>query len=150
MGSKVHGYLRRYRKIGERKQEFMEWVKCRDRLPEKEGRFCVRLTNGCISTDYYTLDDDQSDPQNKWKYYLVFAWMPLPEVYYPCRKGKSDWKQVCNSKELDELQAGDYFITVGDLVYVANKSDECLWLKQSRIPYNAVDAIMPVPVYLEL
>ena len=127
----------------------MEWVKCGERLPEKEGRFCVRLTNGCISTDYYTPDDNQSDPKFKWKHYPVSAWLQLPEAYYPGCKGEHDWKRIHEEFELQSLSEGDYFVTVGDLVYIARKGKEFFIAGPALIAASRVDAVMPVPVRSE-
>ncbi len=137
----------------------MEWVKCRERLPEKEGRFCVRLTNGCISTDYYTPDDSQDNPQGKWKYYLVSEWMTLPEAYYPRYEDESAWKRIYQAEDIVALPEGYYFVTIGDLVYVAVKSENNLRIRQSRVPfadnkndamsYDLVDAVMSIPIHSE-
>ncbi len=127
----------------------MEWVKCRERLPEKEGRFCVRLTNGCISTDYYTKDDNQSDPKMKWKHYLVSAWLTLPEVYYPGCESESDWKRVRKYTDIASLSEGYYFVTVGDLVHVVDKCEQHLWMREGEMPYRDVDAVMSIPIHSE-
>lgn len=127
----------------------MEWVKCKERLPEKEGRFCVQLTNGCISTDYYTKDDNQSDPKSKWKHYLVSAWLTLPEVYHPRNEEKSGWKRVCRMGDIELLPDGYYFMTVKDLVYLVDKCGNCLWTQYGQIYFGEVDAVMSVPTLPE-
>ena len=137
----------------------MEWVKCRERRPEKEGRLCVRLTNGCIRTDYYTPDDSQDNPQGKWKYYLVSEWMTLPEAYYPRYEDESAWEHIYQAEDIVALPEGYYFVTIGDLVYVAVKSENNLRIRQSRVPfadnkndtmsYDLVDAVMSIPIHSE-
>jgi len=126
----------------------MEWVKCKGRLPEKDGRYCVRLTNGCISTDLYMLYDGQSNPKDEWKHYHVSAWLQLPEAYYPGCKGEHNWQRVHKEIELQSLPEGYYFATVRDLVYIAIKDREFFIHEPLFIPASKVDAVMPVPKYL--
>ena len=137
----------------------MEWVKCRERMPDHVGRFCVRLTDGYISTDYYTPKDNQDNPQVKWKYYLVSEWMTLPEAYYPRCEDESSWERIYRDEDIAALPEGYYFVTIGDLVYVAVKRENNLRIRQNRVPYadnkndatsyDLVDAVMPIPMHSE-
>lgn len=123
----------------------MEWVKCKERLPEKGGRYCVRLTNGCIITDVYMPYGDQGNPKGRWKHYHVSAWLQLPEVYYSGCKGEHDWKRVNKTFELQSLPEGDYFVTIVDLVYIARKDKEFFIVGPASINAYMVEAVMPVP-----
>lgn len=127
----------------------MEWVKCKERLPEKEGRFCVRLMNGCISTDYYSQVTGKENTGNHWKTFVVSAWMSLPGVYVPVRREQPGWKRICYMHEIGVLPDGYYFVTVRDLVFVADKCGDDLWTRLGRLPSDAVTAIMPIPAYLD-
>ena len=50
------------------------WVRCEERLPEREGDYLVftNLYGGHAYTDYYS-------PNYGWDEYEVVAWMNLPE-----------------------------------------------------------------------
>ena len=63
----------------------MNWIRCKDRLPEKEGRYLVTEFAGEFRDVYTALWIPKSgkwipDRSGMWGRGVV-AWMPLPEPY---------------------------------------------------------------------
>ena len=72
---------------------------------------------------------------------------------------ESAWKRIYQAEDIVALPEGYYFVTIGDLVYVAVKSENNLRIRQSRVPfadnkndamsYDLVDAVMSIPIHSE-
>lgn len=59
-----------------------QWIPVTERLPEEEGTYLVTYTDGGVTevgSSIYLQREDGSEPY--WDYFVVTAWMPLPEPY---------------------------------------------------------------------
>lgn len=60
----------------------VRWIPVTERFPEEEGTYLVTYTDGGVTevgSSMYLQREDGSEPY--WDYFVVIAWMPLPEPY---------------------------------------------------------------------
>jgi hypothetical protein len=60
---------------------YKTWIKCSDRLPDKEGHYLIHLVNG-FTKEYdvaYFFNNSYNNNWGGWSDENITHWMPLPE-----------------------------------------------------------------------
>ncbi len=65
----------------ERREPIMKWIPCKEKLPEKAGKYLVSVKNGNVYAGTF-------DQYSKKFQCGALAWMPLPEPYR--KEGEAD------------------------------------------------------------
>ena len=51
-----------------------DWIYCKDRMPDKDGRYIVCNKSSWVHVEICSLR------KGKWDAYNVYAWMPIPNA----------------------------------------------------------------------